>query len=278
MNARTTGLPALPAVEIAFFETLFGLIFVIPFICLTESHPLKTHTPFLTILRAGAASLALVLWFMSLSKMPLLQVVALRYCGPLLTILGAKIFLGEKCSWPRAFAIGIALFGALLVMKPDSLSQEGAWTGMLNSLLPLGSTACYAVSSLLGKKQAKRDRPLTISFYLLLLSLPLLGSVAAFQWVTPLAWQWPYLLIMGALLAGTYIFLQYAYGVADVTYLIPVSFTRLVAGALIGIVFFQEWPALWVVVGSFIILLASIGLCHYELGGKKALSSCGGIR
>ena len=74
---------------------------------------------------------------------------------------------------------------------------------------------------------------------------------------------------MGALLAGAYIFLQNAYVIADITYLVPMSFTRLIAGAAIGMIFFQEWPTIWTFLGSFCILIATISLCKHEIRHMK---------
>jgi drug/metabolite transporter (DMT)-like permease len=99
--------------------------------------------------------------------------------------------------------------------------------------------------------------------------LPILGFSASFQWVMPLTWQWPYLMLMGGFLAAAYIFLQHAYVIADVTYLVPMSFTRLIAGAVIGMVFFGEWPTLWTWLGSFCILLATVSLCKHEVQHMK---------
>lgn len=100
-------------------------------------------------------------------------------------------------------------------------------------------------------------------------SLPILGTAAYFQWVELQSWHWPCLIIMGGLLATAYIFLQHAYVIADITYLIPMSFTRLIAGAVIGMVFFSEWPTIWTGVGSFFILLATVSLCKNEVQHMK---------
>ena len=74
---------------------------------------------------------------------------------------------------------------------------------------------------------------------------------------------------MGSLLSSAYVFLQYAYVIADITYLVPMSFTRLIAGAALGMIFFNEWPIIWTWVGSFFILIATVSLCKHEVQNKK---------
>lgn len=271
LSAKETGLTPLPATELAFFETFFGLLFILPWILSTGKSAFKITNPPLYIARAFAASCGIVLWFTALSKMPIVQVVAFKYAAPIFTILGAKFFLGEKCGWARAAAIGTAFAGALMITAHEFFEGNAnlAEIGIL-ILFPLGATACYAASAIFAKKQVKNDTPQTVCLYLFLLSLPILGAAAFPQWVMPLVWQWPYLIVMGGLLAMAYVFLQNAYVISDITYLIPMSFTRLVAGALIGMFFFQEWPTIWTGIGSFFILLATVSLCKHEVQHMKS--------
>jgi drug/metabolite transporter (DMT)-like permease len=270
LSANETGMTPLPATELAFFETFFGLLFILPWIFSTGKSAFKVTNPLLYIARAFAASMGIILWFTALSQMPIVQVVAFKYAAPIFTVLGARLFLGEKCGWARALAIGTALSGALLITGHELFNGEADWTEVgLLALFPMGASACYVVSAVLAKKQVRNDMPQTVVLYLFLLSLPILGCACAFQWVTPLSWQWPYLIVMGSLLAAAYIFLQHAYVIADITYLVPMSFTRLIAGAAIGMIFFSEWPTLWTFLGSFFILLATISLCKHEVQQMK---------
>lgn len=267
LTAQDAGLTPIPSTELAFFETFFGLLFILPWILSTGLSAFKTNNSVLMNMgRALAATMGIILWFTALSKMPIVQVVAFKYAAPIFTILGAKIFLGEKCGWARALAIGTALGGALLITGHKLLDGDAHWADVsLLALFPMGASACYVASALFAKKQLKKDPPQTVCLYLFLFSLPILGLVASLDWVTPLSWQWPYLIVMGALLTLAYIFLQYAYVIADITYLVPMSFTRLIAGAAIGMIFFNEWPIIWTWVGSFFILIATVSLCKHEV-------------
>lgn len=274
LSAQASGGVPLPATELAFFETFFGLLFILPWILSTGTVAFKAKNPHLYLARALAASFGIILWFTALSKLPIVHVVAFKYTAPVFTILGAKFFLGEKCGWARGIAIATAFAGALMITAHELFQGNTHWTevGYL-ILFPLGATACYAGSAIFAKKLVKNDTPQTVTLYLFLLSLPILGIAAYPQWVTPLAWQWPCLIIMGGLLAAAYVFLQHAYVIADITFLIPMSFTRLVAGALLGMFFFQEWPTIWTAIGSFFILLATVSLCKHEVRHMKSKKS-----
>lgn len=273
LSAEKSGLTSMPAPELAFFETFFGLLFIFPWVLTKGKSAFRTPHYFLYGARAFVVSLSVILWYMALAKMSLVQVVAFKYIGPFFTILGAKLLLGEKCGWARAIAIGVAVGGALLIAGHELIDGDALILEVsLLALLPLGATVCHALSAVFGKKQARTDSPQTVSLYLLLFTLPIFAIAASFEWVMPLSWQWPWLVLMGGLLAAAYIFLSQAYVVADITYLIPVSFTRLIAATVLGMVFFSEWPTSWTWLGSFFILSATAFLCQYELKHKSSLA------
>jgi drug/metabolite transporter (DMT)-like permease len=265
LTANELGIPPLPATEVVFFETLFGLLFILPWALSTGMSAFKATHHLLYLARVLVVCFGTILWFMALSKMPIVQVVAFKYITPLFTLLGAKIFLSEKCGWGRGLAIGVTFVGAFLITGNKLLESGVQWMEISYlAIFPLGAVVCHALSAVFGKKQAKNDSPQTISLYLLLLAVPILGFASSLQWVTPLSWHWPWFVLMGGLLAGAYIFLSQAYAIVDITYLIPVSFIRLIAAAVIGMVFFSEWPTFWIGLGSFFILGATAVLCQYE--------------
>lgn len=270
---QTAGVPQLSAPQLAFFETLFGLLLIMPWIFSIGENPFKSKQYPRYFLRAIAAATGIVLWFAALAEMPIVQVVAFKYTGPFFTLVGAKIFLGERIGAARATAIAVALSGALTItlIGHDLITKNLEWQSIgLLALMPLGATACYATSAVLGKKLSKVDSPQVICFFLLLFTLPILlvGSLLA-GWVNPEPWQWPWFVAMGALLAGSYYALGNAYVIADISYLLPLSFVRLIAGAIIGMFFFAEWPNVWTWMGSVLILIASVTLCQHEVKAER---------
>lgn len=272
-SAKILGIPPLPATELAFFETLFALLFILPWVLKTGNAAFIITQPSLYVGRAIVVALGVILWYIALSQMSLVQVVAFKYTTPLFTLLGAHLFLRENCGWGRGSAILLSFIGALLISGGDFFEGKARWQDLsLLALFPLGATACHALAAIFGKKQSSNDSPQTITLYLLLLTLPLFAIASLPEWITPLPWQWPWLIFMGGLLACAYIFLSQAYVSSEIIYLIPVSFTRLIAAATIGIAFFHEWPTPWTGMGSFLILGATIALCHYEMK-RKTLST-----
>ncbi len=270
LMSKELGTIPISAPEIAFFQTIFGLFFLLPWVLKRGPSAFFMTKPSLYLARAIFLALGMIFWFMALAKMPMIHVISFKYTTPVFTLLAAKIFLKETCGWGRGLSILAAFLGALLIVGHEFFSGtlELAELSFLVAL-PLGATICHAIVAVLGKKQAKNDSPQTISLYLIVLTMPILGAASMFDWVQPDLWQWPWFVTMGGLLACGYMFLSYAYVGADIIYLIPASFTRLAAATILGILFFNEWPSSWAWLGILLISGATIALCQYESQKEK---------
>ncbi|MBI2707601.1 MAG: DMT family transporter, partial [Proteobacteria bacterium] len=219
----------LPAYEVAFFQNLLGLIFLIPWIIQNGPESLKTRYPTLQICRIALSVIGVVLWYISLSYMPLAQAVALMFLGPLITLLGAKLFLKETISRERSLAILVGFVGGGIISHTTFMM--GAFS--LVALLPILAATCFSGATLMVRRLTKEDSPQLIVVYLLLFMAPLLFIPTLLYGVWPATWQWPWLLIMGGLAASAHLCLSKAYASAEVSYLIPYGFTKWFASALI---------------------------------------------
>lgn len=259
-TAELIGQTPLPAYEVAFFQNLFGLIFLIPWIVQNGPNSLKTRFPSLQICRIGLSAVGVVLWYTALSYMPLAQAVTLMFLGPLITAVGARLFLKEQIGKERSMAIIIGFIGGGIV------SHTSFTTGALSfvSLLPVLAATCFSGATLMIRRLAKEDSPQLITTYLLFFMAPALFIPTLLYGQFPEPWQWPWLLMMGGIAASAHFCLSKAYASAEISYLIPYGFTKWFASALIGVVAFAEIPSFWTCLGAFIIMGAIISLSYAE--------------
>lgn len=263
--AESCGQTPLPAYEVAFFQNLFGLIFLIPWIVQHGPQSLRTRHPRIQFCRILLSALGVVLWYISLRYIPLAQAVALMFLGPLITVMGAKVFLKETLTRERSLAILVGFIGGGLI------SQTTFAVGMLSlvALLPICAASCFSGATLMVRYLAKDDSPELIVTYLLLFMAPVLLIPTLLYGVWPMAWQWPWLLMMGGLAAGAHLCLSRAYASAEVSYLAPYGFTKWFASTLIGVVAFAEIPSLWTTLGAFTLMGAIVYLSYGELQRRK---------
>jgi drug/metabolite transporter (DMT)-like permease len=270
--AEETGTIPLPAYEVAFFQNLFGLVFLVPWILENGPRSLKTrHLP-LQLCRIGLSAIGTVLWYMSLSYMPLAQAVGLMFLGPLITAVGARLFLKESIGKERSLAILVGFVGGAV------LSQDTFLAGVVSlaSMVPILAATCFSGATLMIRRVAKDDSPHLIVTYLLLFMAPALLIPTLLYGVVPQSWQWPWLLMMGGLAASAHLCLSKAYASAEVSYLIPYGFTKWFASALIGFAAFGEIPSFWTCFGAFILMGAILSLSYKEARKRsfQTLSKC----
>jgi drug/metabolite transporter (DMT)-like permease len=264
-TAEAIGQTPLPAYEIAFFQNLFGLVFLIPWILQNAPGSLRSHNPALQTCRIILSAIGVVLWYTSLAYMQLAQAVALMFLGPLITAIGARMFLKESIGIERGFAILIGFVGGGVISHAAFVSHA-AVSGALSlvALLPVLASICFSGATLMIRPLAKGDSPQLITTYLLLFMAPALLIPTLFWGVWPDSWQWPWLLMMGGFAASAHLCLSKAYASAEVSYLIPYGFTKWFASAIIGFAAFAEVPSFWTCLGSFILMGAIIFLSYGE--------------
>ena len=109
---------ALPAAESAFLRYFLGLVFLIPMIKPILKAKLTRHSVRLFVARGLAHSLGVILWFFAMTQISIAEVTAMNYMAPIYVTIGAALFLGETLAARRIIAIGAAMLGALIILRP----------------------------------------------------------------------------------------------------------------------------------------------------------------
>jgi drug/metabolite transporter (DMT)-like permease len=254
------------ALEITFFAILFGFLFLWPIILrhgrwLPQSDVVKLH-----FYRSISNSVSLSSWFLALTLLPLADATALNLLSPLCASLGAVLFLGERMGLRRWSALGVGLFGALVIVRPG-FEHIGLGVGMV-MLTVLGS----AGQRILGKSVSRRDSAATCVFYLMLFMVPVSFVGAVFVWSSPETTDYLWLMLIGLLLMLAHITLIRGVRLLDVSALEPVNFLRLVWGALLGFLFFAEIPDVFTWIGGILIISGTSYIAFREARLRSSAS------
>ena len=190
----------------------------------------------------------------------------MMFLGPLITAVGARVFLKETISTERSLAILIGFVGGGFI----SQTTFNAGSFSLIAIFPVLAAACFSGATLMIRRLAKEDSPQLIVTYLLLFTAPLLFIPTLLFGTMPDPWQWPWLLMMGGLAASAHLCLSKAYATTEVSYLIPYGFTKWFASALIGLTAFGEIPTFWTCLGALVLMGAIISLSFGEVRRRSA--------
>lgn len=229
--------------QIVFLQNVFGSLFILPWVMKKGIVSLKTNRPALHMVRVVSAVLGVILWYFSLAYMNIATAVALAFTGPIFTVLGAKLYLGEKIGFKRMLAITIAFIGTFVIMRPDRVLLSPSAQMDWSIFLPLLSAIFIAVSKLTGRDLgASGESPSALTTYLLFFMIPVSAFPALLSWEPLSLNQWIWMAILGGLGTLAHLSTAKALSLAEVTFLNPFGFSRLLLSGFIGYLAFQEIP------------------------------------
>ncbi|MEM6478783.1 MAG: DMT family transporter, partial [Pseudomonadota bacterium] len=181
---------------------------------------------------------------------PLSLVSAIMQVSPLIAALAAVWLLGEKLGLRRLSAIGVGLFGVLLIVEPWGAQIEGG------ALLAAFGATMLALRDVLTRKMPGNIPSEALVTYGFLAIAPggLLALAVSPGWV---AVSLPSLaLIIGGVLTGIfgYTMITLASRIAEISAIAPFRYSRLVFALLIGGFFFGERLAPIAILGSVLVI------------------------
>ncbi len=244
--------------EIVFFRSVFGAIFLLPWLFKVGVSGIRTQRIGMHMARGLIGLAVIYLLFEAIARAPLGDIAAIMSTRPLVASLAAILILHEAAHGRRWTATLIGFAGALLIIRP------GVAEASTGTILALVAVAGMASLTIVMKSLARTEAPDTVVMWQMMVFAPCSLIPALFVWKTPDLWQ--FVLLASTGLFGTLVqrCLTRAYAAADATVILPFDFTRLVFSALLGWLLFQEFPDLWVWAGGLIILTGVLWMTRQE--------------
>lgn len=250
-----------PAGEVVFFRSLFAIPVIFAWLGLQGqlSDGVKVQNPMGHVWRGLVGTTAMGLGFASLRYLPLPEVTAIGYAGPLFTVIFAAMFLGEVVRLFRIACVVLGLLGVLIVLAPRLTVVEGAnAAAAFGAMLVLGSAFCGALAQVFVRKLLDTEKTPAIVFWFSFTSTAMSLLTIPFGWVWPQGWEWA-LLIGAGLLGGVgQILLTSCYRYADASLVAPFDYSSMIFSLLIGYFIFAEVPTLTMLGGASLVILAGI--------------------
>lgn len=243
--------------EVAFFRSLFGFLFLIPWLFQNGLGSFSTNRLPLHLVRSTIHVLGVLAFFVALNLIPLAEATALFFLAPIFSTVLAIIFLSEVVRLPRWIAIIIGFCGMLVIVRPGFAVVE------LGTILALCAACSGACGMLIMKSLARTDNAITITFYATCLMAPMLLLPASFFWTWPQLTTLFWLTAIGLTASAGQYLTAAAFRIAEVSVVTPLMFLQLFWAALTGFVFFGEVPDIFLWIGGSMIF-GSIAFLAYR--------------
>lgn len=218
--------------------------------------------------RTLCEALAAYFFISALFNMPLGNAVAILQVLPLTTALAAYVFMGEPLGWRRLTAILVGLFGVMLIIRPG-FDGFTIW-----SLNVLAAVVVVTIRDLITRTMTSSLPSLTVALASAMGVMIFSGLGAAFDPWHPVAIP-EYGKLFGATLGilGAYIFSVLMMRVGEVSFVVPFRYSSLVAALILGLIVFGEWPDVWMLLGSAIVVGTGLYMLYREVTLRRAKAS-----
>ncbi|MEF3048165.1 DMT family transporter [Pseudotabrizicola sp. L79] len=240
----------LPAAQSAFIRFAWGAVFLLPTLLGVLRAGMPVAVWRLHLGRGVLHVAAVIFWFYAMARIPVAEVTAIGYLNPVLLTVGTAVFLGEKLAARRMAAIGVALIGALIVLRPGLREVTDG------HLSQIGAACCFAGSYLFAKRlSALVGAGQAVAVLSLVVTLGL-APLAWWVWVPISLAQVAWLAVVAACATLGHYCMSRAFAVAPVAVTQPVVFLQLVWATILGAVAFAEPVDPFVLLGGGVIVAA----------------------
>lgn len=254
----------LDPMQAAFLRYLFGLVFFAPFLLRMRLGSRAPRHLALHGLRGLVHGVAVLCWFIAMSRLPVAEVTALAFTVPVFATVGAILLLGERIHLRRIGAVCLGFAGALIILRPGLEVIDAGAIAMLIAA-PL-----FAASRIIGKVLTQKDTTPTIVASLAVVVTVVLLPPAIAVWQPPTLEEYGWMLLTAALATLGHLAMVQAFRAADLTVTQPVEFVQLVWATLLGFYIFGETPDVWVWIGGAVIVGSATYITRREAQARRA--------
>ena len=248
----------LPAMEILFFRSAIGFLFVLPLFARNPLEPFRTKRPGMHLLRGAVGAVGNACFFWTITHMLLADAMALQFSRPLFMIPLAVFLLGETVGLRRTAVAAVGFAGIMLYARPFTGGFEpDAFVGALGALA--GGLVVICI-----KRLATTEPTRVIMFYYALWNALFALIPAALFWVTPTLPQLALLTVVGILGIGGQSLITHGLTMGEATVLVPLDYSRIIYSAALGYLLFNEIPGPWSFAGMALIVACSLYLVLTE--------------
>lgn len=240
----------LPAAQSAFIRFGFGLLFLLPALWAMRGMRFASGVGRMFLGRGALHVVAVILWFYAMARVPVAEMAAIAFLGPVIVLVIGGLLLGEGLGARRIAAVLVAVLGGLIVLRPGMRELS------LGHLSQLGATVFFAMSYIIAKRLS-REAPASVIVAVLSVTVTLgLLPLAMMQWQPVRVEQVGWLACVAALATLGHYAMARAFRAAPLAVTQPVTFLQLIWAALLGALAFGERVEPWVMAGGGLIILA----------------------
>ncbi|MEI6222231.1 MAG: DMT family transporter [bacterium] len=251
MQAKLLTNAGMNGLEASFLRGIGGTVMIVA-ILLSQGKRIATKSPKYLLLRGITGGIALALFYKAIELGSYANANTLNASSPVWVNVLAVLFLGEKLTWRKFFAISIAIAGVYFVINPHFSELSIADTlGLLSGIMS-------GVAIIFLKKCRKADDPwiVALSFFVFGGTFSTFGLTASFSSNVTSFWTIVLLLIIASTFAQFFLSVGYERATASAGSVL--SLMTIVWGSMLSYFVLHEALSPFFFLGSFMIFASGV--------------------
>ena len=245
--------------EINFFISFFTLIpIILTIFFLKNWHVLFNNKIHIQLLRGCLGLLCGALIINSFKLHTFSEIYPILFSAPLILTIFSYFILKEKVGIRRWIAVLIGFIGVLIVSRPGTIHFTWSLFGLFIAAIIL-ATNIVIIRSL-----AKSQSAIAFSFYGSIAGLVLSSIVTARNFIIPTNIDLFIFLICGIICGIASLCISGASKILESSIFAPIQYVQLAAGFFFGYLFFGDFPDIYEISGSIVIILSGLFIIYRQ--------------
>jgi drug/metabolite transporter (DMT)-like permease len=223
---------------------------------------LRTSRPLGHVGRGMISVAGMFLNFAALARLPLSDATAISFAAPLITVVFAAFFLGERVRIYRWSAVMAGFIGVVVMLWP--YFDVGHFSGAASATASIGA-ACAVAAAFTNAGSVIQTRRLTstettssiVIYFSLICAVGGLATLP-FGWIVTTGPQLSALVGLGILGGLAHVLLTESYRHAPASVIAPFDYSTMIWAFILGYALFGEVPTVYVFVGAAIVAGAGL--------------------
>ena len=214
-------------------------------------------------MRSILAVVTTFLIVLSLANLPLNEVVAILFMGPIFIAVLATPMLGEHVGLQRWLAVLVGFAGMLIIVRPGTAAFHIA------ALLPIAAALSASMRDIVTRHIRTTETSTAILFYSMVAVLLAGLASAPFGWQPMDIGAIAVAVFAGLMFGLGHFFVIEAYRYAEASIVSPYRYSNLIWAALLGFLIWGEIPSIWVLAGTPLVVGSGLYILLYERSQRR---------
>lgn len=255
----------LPAGEIICIRGLFMLLPLVWIVYrLGGIHALRVRNWSGQIWRGVTFTADHFLFMTGLLFLPLADITAIMFAGPLFVTILAIHFLGEHVGWRRWAAVIAGFAGILVIIRPTPDAIRWA------AFFALGATFLSAIRDIITRRLRTTETSVSILFFTTVFGVFGALLTLPFGWRLPSLREIILLGIAGIMVSVGHYFQIVSLRIAEAALVAPFKYLNMIWAVAVGYAVWGDFPDRFTISGSLLVVASGIYILHRETVRRRA--------